>query len=114
MTSTIVERDIYEALIPAKESSGVEPPLVVDLDHTCVKTDLLLEYLLALLRKGPRYLFFLPFWLVKGRSQFTLEIVRRASWMSASFLTGQSSWITSNSSGRKAVLFFSQPGTMRN
>ena len=79
MTSTIVERDIHEALIPAKESSGVEPPLVVDLDHTCVKTDLLLEYLLALLRKGPRYLFFLPFWLVKGRSQFTLEIVRRAS-----------------------------------
>ena len=79
MTSTIVERDIHEALTPAKESCGVEPPLVVDLDRTCVKTDLFLEYLLALLRKGPRYLFLLPFWLAKGRSQFTLEVVRRAS-----------------------------------
>ena len=79
MASTIVEQDIREGLTPAKESCGVEPPLVVDLDRTCVKTDLLLEYLLALLRKGPRYLFLLPLWLAKGWSQFMLEIVRRAS-----------------------------------
>ena len=79
MTSTIVERGTREGLIPAKEFYGVEPPLVVDLDRTCVKTDLLLEYLLALLRKGPHYLFLLPFWLAKGWSHFTREVVCRAS-----------------------------------
>ena len=79
MASAIVEGDVRQALTEAKEFCAVEPPLVVDLDRTCVKTDLLLEYLLALLRKGPRYLFFLPFWLAKGWSHFTLEVVCRAS-----------------------------------
>jgi 4-hydroxybenzoate polyprenyltransferase len=79
MASTFVERDIREDLTSSKEPCAVEPPLVVDLDGTCVKTDLLLEYLLALLRKSPRYLFLLPFWLAKGRSHFAREVVRRAS-----------------------------------
>ena len=79
MAPTFVERDIREDLSPSKKPSSIEPPLLVDLDGTCVKTNLLLEYLLALLRKNPRYLFLLPFWLANGRSHFTREVVRRAS-----------------------------------
>jgi 4-hydroxybenzoate polyprenyltransferase len=78
MESTIVAKNLPAGFTRARESRSAEPPLVVDLD-TCVKTDLLLEYLLALLRKGPRYLFLLPFWLARGWSHFTREVVCRAS-----------------------------------
>jgi 4-hydroxybenzoate polyprenyltransferase len=53
-------------------------PLVVDLDGTLVKTDLLVESLLSLLRQAPLCLFALPFWLLKGRAHLKHEIARRA------------------------------------
>src|ERR1022692_4785381 len=55
------------------------PPLVVDLDGTLVKTDLLVESLLALLRKHPFYLFMLPAWLARGKACFKHEVARRVS-----------------------------------
>ena len=79
MASISVDRDIREDSTAWEGPRHVEPPLVVDLDGTCVKTNLLLEYLLALLRKRPPYVFLLPFWLVRGRGHFTREVVRRAS-----------------------------------
>jgi hypothetical protein len=45
-------------------------PLVVDLDGTLVRTDLLIECLVALLKDDPLYIFALPFWLLKGRAAF--------------------------------------------
>lgn len=55
------------------------PPLVVDLDGTLVKTDLLIESLLSLIRRKPAYLFLLPFWLARGYAWFKHEIARRVS-----------------------------------
>ena len=54
-------------------------PLVVDLDGTLVKTDLLIESLLALLLKQPLYLFVLPMWLARGKACFKHEVGRRVS-----------------------------------
>ena len=43
------------------------PSLVVDLDSTLVKTDLLYEQLLLLVKKRPLFAFFLPFWTLRGK-----------------------------------------------
>jgi len=58
--------------------SSLLPPLVVDLDGTLVKTDLLLESLVSMLRQAPLSLFALPCWLLKGRAHLKREIARRA------------------------------------
>ena len=57
--------------------SSLLPPLVVDLDGTLVKTDLLLESLFSLLRQAPLCLFALPFWLLQGRAHLKREIASR-------------------------------------
>lgn len=41
--------------------------IVSDLDHTLIKTDLLFEALLKLIKKYPLTLFLLPFWLLGGK-----------------------------------------------
>jgi 4-hydroxybenzoate polyprenyltransferase len=53
------------------------PPLVVDLDGTLIKTDLLLESVCSLLRQEPLALFALPIWLFKGRAHLKREIAQR-------------------------------------
>jgi 4-hydroxybenzoate polyprenyltransferase len=53
------------------------PPLVVDLDGTLIKTDLLVESLCSLLRQEPLNLFALPVWLLKGRAHLKREIAQR-------------------------------------
>ena len=45
-----------------------KPPLCVDLDDTLLRTDLLYETFLLLLKHSPRSLALIPFWLVKGRA----------------------------------------------
>ena len=45
-----------------------EPPLVVDLDGTLIKSDMLLETLVGVVRRGPWLVFLLPFWLMRGRA----------------------------------------------
>jgi 4-hydroxybenzoate polyprenyltransferase len=53
------------------------PVLVVDLDGTLLKTDVLLESLLLLLRRKPHYVFVLPLWLLRGKAFFKRQITRR-------------------------------------
>ena len=72
------------ALVLAEEESAnpresAVIPLVVDLDGTLVKTDLLLESVVVLLKDRPCYLFALPVWLLKGKASFKREIARRIS-----------------------------------
>jgi len=55
------------------------PPLVVDLDGTLVKTDLLLETVLLLLKQAPWRILSLPFWLARGRAYFKHEVARRVT-----------------------------------
>jgi 4-hydroxybenzoate polyprenyltransferase len=50
------------------------PPLVVDLDGTLVKTDLLIESVLALLKQHPLCLFAFPGWLVGGKAWFKQQV----------------------------------------
>ena len=52
-------------------------PLVVDLDGTLIKTDLLIESILALLRKQPLYLFALPVWLMRGKASLKHQVANR-------------------------------------
>ena len=52
-------------------------PLCVDLDGTLLRTDLLYEAVLALLRRNPFYLLLLPLWLLRGKAALKAEISRR-------------------------------------
>ncbi len=54
-------------------------PLCVDLDGTLIKTDLLWESLLALLKQNPFSIVLLPFWLLKGKAHFKHEIACRVT-----------------------------------
>jgi 4-hydroxybenzoate polyprenyltransferase/phosphoserine phosphatase len=61
-------------------NSAVEvaaPPLCVDLDGTLIRSDLLLESLMLLIRRNPLYLFRAVFWLLAGKAAFKAEIARR-------------------------------------
>ena len=59
-------------------TTSLLPPLVVDLDGTLIKKDLLLESVCTLLRQEPLALFALPIWLLKGRAHLKREIAQRA------------------------------------
>ncbi len=55
------------------------PVLAVDLDGTLVKTDLLAESVVGLLKQKPWRILSLPFWLLKGRAYFKQQVARRVS-----------------------------------
>ena len=61
----------------ASTASFIPAPLCVDLDGTLIRTDLLLESTLALLKRNPLYLFVLPFWLLRGRASLKQRIAQR-------------------------------------
>jgi 4-hydroxybenzoate polyprenyltransferase len=62
-----------------REQVPLQLPLVVDLDGTLIRADLLVESVLALLRKQPLYLFLLPLWLMRGKARFKREVACRTS-----------------------------------
>lgn len=72
-----------KALSLEKDESLSQPetsvPLVVDLDGTLVKTDLLVELFFALIKQNPFFVFLLPFWLLKGRAFFKQQVSRRVT-----------------------------------
>jgi 4-hydroxybenzoate polyprenyltransferase len=51
-----------------KVSGSVDVPLCVDCDGTLVRTDLLYEALLVLLKRSPHKVLNLPFWLLRGKA----------------------------------------------
>jgi 4-hydroxybenzoate polyprenyltransferase len=52
-------------------------PLCVDLDHTLLKTDLLFETLILLVKRKPIALLALPYWLLRGRSFLKHQLALR-------------------------------------
>ena len=52
-------------------------PLVVDLDGTLVKTDLLIESLFSLIKRNPLYLLLVCFWLLRGKAFLKHQIAQR-------------------------------------
>jgi apolipoprotein N-acyltransferase len=82
-------------------------PLVVDLDGTLIRTDLLWEHLARLLRRNPLQFFQILFWWTRGRAFLKKQLVRRVTIDPATlpyhekflaFLRGQ------ESAGRRLVL----------
>ena len=63
--------------LPVEFVNSEHVPLAVDLDGTLIKTDLLWESLLALLKRNFFLLFLTPVWLLKGRAYLKQEIARR-------------------------------------
>ncbi|MEM6906616.1 MAG: UbiA family prenyltransferase, partial [Pseudomonadota bacterium] len=61
------------------DAARAEPPLVVDLDDTLVRTDLLFEGLLTHLGQQPGDLRRLPGWLASGKAGFKRRLAERAS-----------------------------------
>jgi len=61
------------------ESRDLKIPLVVDFDSTIIKTDLVVESLMILLRERPAYLFAVLVWLLNGRERLHDEIGQRIS-----------------------------------
>ena len=59
-------------------------PLCVDLDGTLIRSDLLVESTLALLRQQPLQALRVPFWLLRGRAYLKQQIARRVSLDAAS------------------------------
>ncbi|HWU51301.1 MAG TPA: hypothetical protein VN153_00670, partial [Tahibacter sp.] len=58
--------------------SAAPIPLCVDLDGTLIRSDLLFESALSLLRRNPFYLFAFVVWLAGGRARLKREIALRA------------------------------------
>jgi 4-hydroxybenzoate polyprenyltransferase len=65
--------------IVASERAIASPPLVVDLDGTLLKTDLLAESVFALIRKHPWRMFILPFQILRGKAAFKHWVACRVS-----------------------------------
>ncbi|HNE32692.1 MAG TPA: UbiA family prenyltransferase [Nitrospira sp.] len=61
------------------ENHSAKSPLCVDLDGTLIKTDLLWESLLALLKQNPLSIFLLPVWLLRGRAYLKHQIAQRVT-----------------------------------
>jgi 4-hydroxybenzoate polyprenyltransferase/phosphoserine phosphatase len=79
MSTVCGERVLQSAGERPGAETIVRPPLAVDLDGTLLKTDLLIESVLALVRKQPWYLFMLPLWLARGKACLKHEVARRVS-----------------------------------
>ncbi|SMN15580.1 UbiA prenyltransferase family protein [uncultured Candidatus Thioglobus sp.] len=52
-------------------------PLIVDLDHTLINTDLLYESSIGVLKKQPWIIFLYPFWFLKGKGYLKSQLVKR-------------------------------------
>jgi 4-hydroxybenzoate polyprenyltransferase/phosphoserine phosphatase len=54
------------------------PPLILDLDGSLVRGNLLIETMLAFIRQHPLQIFKLPMWLLKGRAVLKQKLAQRA------------------------------------
>ena len=57
--------------------SDKEIPLCVDLDGTLIRSDVLMESFLLLIKLRPWMIFVIPFWLLRGRAALKYEIAHR-------------------------------------
>lgn len=68
---------LMEMSFESGETAAQSVPLCVDLDGTLIRSDLLHESLLALLRRNPFYILLLPLWTLKGRAHLKRQIAHR-------------------------------------
>lgn len=81
-------------------------PLCVDLDGTLIRSDLLIESALNLIRQNPLYLFRFAGWLLRGKAHLKHEIAARASIDVASlpYELRLLAWLRDKGSARRRVL----------
>jgi 4-hydroxybenzoate polyprenyltransferase/phosphoserine phosphatase len=93
------------------------PPLCVDLDGTLIKSDVLLESLLLLLKQNPLYLFLLPLWLLRGKAALKEQIASRVTldpaslpynkefveWLRTEHASGRSVWLVTAANEKLAT-----------
>ena len=84
---------MYMDNIIKQEIDKSDPPLVVDLDGTVIKSDLLFEGLILLLRKNPLYFFLLFIWLLNGKLRLKEEIFKREGLIRLFYLIIPTFWI---------------------
>ena len=77
--SDILGRGTARHVVGESPQPTVERPLCVDLDGTLIRTDLLTEAVLSLLKWRPWTLLWLPIWLLRGKATLKNEIARRAA-----------------------------------
>jgi 4-hydroxybenzoate polyprenyltransferase/phosphoserine phosphatase len=64
-------------MLPAAIEPKAAVPLCVDLDGTLIKTDLIWESIVRLLKRNPAYFFAILFWWTRGRAYLKKEVGRR-------------------------------------
>ncbi len=98
-------------------AAAVELPLCVDLDGTLIRSDLLLESLMLLIKRNPLYLFRLPLWLLRGKAELKSQVARRVeldaaalpynreflAWLRSQRQTGRMLWLCTASNERLAA-----------
>ncbi len=91
-------------------------PVCVDLDGTLVRTDLLLESFILLIKRNPLYLFLVPLWLLRGKAALKAGIAARIAlnpaalpynkeflaWLNSQRATGRSLWLCTAANQRLA------------
>jgi 4-hydroxybenzoate polyprenyltransferase/phosphoserine phosphatase len=91
----------------AIEALNLKTPLCVDLDGTLVRSDVLLESLVLLIKRNPLYLFLVPLWLLRGKAVLKAEIASRVTlkpaalpynkefleWLRSERASGRSIWL---------------------
>lgn len=89
------------------QEDGNTCPLVVDLDGTLIRTDLLIETLFSLLKRNILFLFLLPVWLMKGKAHLKNEIAARVN-IDAGLLPYHDEFLdylqTEHNNGRRLIL----------
>lgn len=79
-TSSSQAQDAAQQLSPVETLPFSDKlPLCVDLDGTLIRSDMLFESLLVMLKKAPWLVFLLPFWLFSGKARLKREIASRVS-----------------------------------
>jgi phosphoserine phosphatase len=56
-----------------------DTPLIVDLDHTLIDTDLLYESSVATLKKSPWLIALYPFWFMQGKGYLKEQLLKRCT-----------------------------------
>jgi 4-hydroxybenzoate polyprenyltransferase len=100
----------------AVAASTLSVPLCVDLDGTLIRSDLLLESFVLLIKRNPLYLFLVPLWLLRGKAALKDEIASRVNlnpaalpydqeflkWLQAARAEGKILWLCTAANRRLA------------
>ena len=101
----------------AVESALLRTPLCVDLDGTLIRSDLLLESFVLLLKRNPLYLLLAPLWLLRGKAHLKTQIAARVElnpaalpydralieWLRTERAAGRSLWLCTAANERLAT-----------